>query len=73
MFLARNASYDTATLTHEQFDRFYRQSVNEYTSVIGTDDPDLTDLKKAGTKLLTWYVVLFALLLKFPPDALHSF
>ncbi|KAF3020620.1 hypothetical protein E8E14_011564 [Neopestalotiopsis sp. 37M] len=55
VFLARNASYDTASLTHEQWDRFYRQSVNEYTSVIGTDDPDLTDLKKAGTKLLAWH------------------
>ncbi|KAK6192932.1 hypothetical protein LQW54_012981 [Pestalotiopsis sp. IQ-011] len=55
VFLARNASYDTTTLTHEQWDRFYRQSVNEHASVIGTDDPDLTDLKEAGTKLLTWH------------------
>lgn len=55
VFLARNASYNTATLTHEQWDRFYRQSVDEYTSVIGTDNPDLTNLKNAGTKVLAWH------------------
>lgn len=55
VFLARNASYDTTTLTYDQWDRFYRQSVDEYTSVIGTDNPDLTDLKNAGTKLLAWH------------------
>ncbi|KAH6659433.1 Tannase/feruloyl esterase [Truncatella angustata] len=55
IFLARNASFDTDTLTHQQWDRFYRQSVDEYTSVIGTDNPDLTDLKSAGTKLLAWH------------------
>ncbi|KAK6085534.1 feruloyl esterase b precursor [Seiridium cupressi] len=55
VFLARNASYDTGTLTHEQWDRFFRQSVDEYTSIIGTDNPDLTDLKNAGTRLLAWH------------------
>ncbi|KAI1856799.1 hypothetical protein JX265_011440 [Neoarthrinium moseri] len=55
VFLARNASYDTTTTSREQWDHFFRQSVDEYTSIIGTDNPDLTNLRKAGTKLLAWH------------------
>lgn len=55
VFLARNASFDTTHLTRDQFDRFFLQSVDEYASVIGTDNPDLTNLKRAGTKLIAWH------------------
>jgi hypothetical protein len=55
VFLARNTSYDVNTITHEQWDDFFRQSVAEYTSTIGTDNPDLTGLKNAGTKVIAWH------------------
>lgn len=55
VFLVRNISVDVDAFTHEQWDGLFRQSVDEYTSVIGTNNPDLTALKKAGTKVLVWH------------------
>ena len=54
-FLARNSSFDVRSMTREQYDAFFRQSVDEYTSIIGTDNSDLTNLKLAGTKVITWH------------------
>ncbi|KAH8745294.1 tannase and feruloyl esterase-domain-containing protein [Diaporthe sp. PMI_573] len=55
VFVAKNTSLDLSGLSREDYDRLYRASVAQYASVIGTDNPDLTDLKNAGTKLLTWH------------------
>ncbi|KAH6645214.1 Tannase/feruloyl esterase [Truncatella angustata] len=55
VFLARNGSLDMNSVTHEDYDKFFRQSVDEYTSIIGTDNADLTDLRKAGTKVIAWH------------------
>lgn len=55
VFVAKSTSLDLSSLSREDYDRLYRASVAQYSSVIGTDIPDLTDLKNAGTKLLTWH------------------
>lgn len=55
VFVAKNTSLDLSHLSRSDYDRLYRASVAQYSSVIGTDDPDLTDLQNAGTKLLTWH------------------
>jgi hypothetical protein len=57
VFLARNSSWsvDTANMTQADFDRLSRLSIDEYTSPIGTDNPDLTNLKQRGTKMITWH------------------
>lgn len=55
VFVAKNTSLDLSGLSREDYDRLYRASVAQYASVMGTDNPDLTDLKNAGTKLLTWH------------------
>lgn len=56
-FLAKNSSWSAIThnVTADEFDRLSRISIDEYTSSIGTDNPDLTNLKARGTKLLTWH------------------
>ncbi|KAL2858469.1 tannase and feruloyl esterase [Aspergillus pseudoustus] len=53
--LSRNASLDPSTLTLEDYSRLFRASANEFQSVIGTRDPDLTGFKNAGGKMLTWH------------------
>ncbi|KAJ5684253.1 uncharacterized protein N7477_000598 [Penicillium maclennaniae] len=55
VFLARNSSYNTNSLTRLDYDRLFRQSVNQYASVIGTESPDLTEMKLAGTKMIAWH------------------
>lgn len=55
VFLARDASFDLNTLTRQDYDRLFRQSVNQYASIIGTESPDLTDMKMAGTKMISWH------------------
>lgn len=55
VFLARNSSFSAADLTREEFDRLPRISIDQYGSIIGTDNPDLTDLKARGTKMITWH------------------
>lgn len=55
VFLARNASFDTSGLTHQDFDRLFHQSVQQFSSVIGTENPDLSKMKRAGTKMIAWH------------------
>lgn len=55
VFLARDSSFNTDTLTRQDYDRLFRQSVNQYFSVIGTESPDLSEMKLAGTKMIAWH------------------
>ncbi|KAL4946764.1 hypothetical protein BDV06DRAFT_181499 [Aspergillus oleicola] len=48
VFLARNSTLDTRSLTCEDFDALFRQSIDQYASIIGTHNPDLENMKKAG-------------------------
>lgn len=55
VFLQRNASFDTKTLTHSDYTRLFHQSVDEYATIIGTKNHDLTKMKRAGTKMIAWH------------------
>jgi hypothetical protein len=55
IFLSRNSSLDVSTINYAEYVQHFRQSVNEYSSVIGTRDPDLTGFKQAGGKMITWH------------------
>jgi hypothetical protein len=54
-FLLQDPEWDWRTATPEQFDQWFQQSVEQYTHVLGTDDPDLSDFRDAGGKLLIWH------------------
>jgi hypothetical protein len=54
-FVKKDPRFDTTKLTYRQFDEIFRQSRQDYDSVIGTDDPDLSAFRKAGGKLLSWH------------------
>ncbi|KAH7089730.1 Tannase/feruloyl esterase [Paraphoma chrysanthemicola] len=55
VFLQQNASFDPYTYTDAEWDAAYRLSVNKFTSVIGTSDPDLTGFKQNNGKMITWH------------------
>jgi hypothetical protein len=55
IFLLGDPIADLSNLTHKEYSKLLRQSVNKYASVIGTEDPDLTDFKNAGGKMITWH------------------
>lgn len=53
-FLAKDPDYDPSTMTEDDFFRFLHQSRQEYNSIIGSDDPDLSEFRAAGGKMITW-------------------
>lgn len=55
IFLSRNSSADALSVSHAEYTRHFRQSVNEFSSIIGTHDPDLTRFKQAGGKMISWH------------------
>ncbi|KAJ5767343.1 uncharacterized protein N7511_004959 [Penicillium nucicola] len=54
-FVVRKPSFSVEGLTHQGYDSIFRQSVNQYTTVIGTSNPDLSKMRKNGTKMLAWH------------------
>lgn len=55
VFLARDASFNTSSLTLQDYDRLFRQSIHQFSSVIGTENADLRKMKRAGTKMIAWH------------------
>ncbi|KAF2179560.1 feruloyl esteras-like protein B precursor [Zopfia rhizophila CBS 207.26] len=55
LFIAKDAGFDTRNITREEYDAIFRQSVNQYKSIMGSNDPDLADFKTAGGKMITWH------------------
>ena len=53
-FLYKDSNYNTSNVTFEEFDRLYKLSAQEYDSVMGTQNPDLSAFKANGGKLITW-------------------
>ncbi|KAI0973200.1 Tannase/feruloyl esterase [Xylaria arbuscula] len=54
-FVAKNPGLDVRTLSHQQWDNLFLASTNEYDSVIGTSDPDLSRFGRAEAKMITWH------------------
>jgi len=54
-FLAQNPNLDWTTLTLASYERFYDQSIEEYSIVIGTDNPDLSAFRDHGGKAIVWH------------------
>jgi len=55
VFLARDPDFSVEGLTRADYDHLFRQSVDEYAPIIGTANPDLSKMKRAGTKMLAWH------------------
>ncbi|EON68639.1 hypothetical protein W97_07897 [Coniosporium apollinis CBS 100218] len=55
LFVVKDPAFSTTNLTTAAFESIFRQSVQEYASIIGTDDPDLSAFRDAGGKMITWH------------------
>jgi hypothetical protein len=54
-FLAQNPQLDWTTITPAAYERYWDQSVEEYSLVIGTDNPDLAAFHDHGGKAILWH------------------
>src|SRR5262245_19484640 len=54
-FLTQNAQFDWKTITPDTYERLFDQSVEQFGSVIGTDNPDLTEFRNRGGKAIVWH------------------
>jgi Tannase and feruloyl esterase len=54
-WLKKNPKFDLSTLSYSDWDNVSAQSVGDYSSVIGTDNPDLTSFRDRGGRLLSWH------------------
>lgn len=54
-FVQKDPEFDITKITDEEYERIIRQSHNQYASILGTADPDLTDFRQAGGKMITWH------------------
>jgi hypothetical protein len=54
-FLTQNAQFDVSTITPDMYERLFEQSVEEFSSVIGTDSADLTAFRDRGGKTIVWH------------------
>ena len=54
-WLQQDRGWNWRTLTYTQFDQLFARSVSEFSSVIATDNPDLTPFGDHGGKILIWH------------------
>jgi pimeloyl-ACP methyl ester carboxylesterase len=55
IFLLQDPKWDWTTLTPAGFELLWKQSVEEYGEVIGTDNPDLTRFRDHGGKIVIYH------------------
>jgi len=54
-FLTQNPQWDWKALTSELYEQYWEQSVEEFSAVIATDNPDLTAFRDRGGKIVLWH------------------
>jgi hypothetical protein len=56
LFIKKDPNFDPSTITTErEYEKIFHASVQEFNSMIGTDDPDLSEFRDAGGKMITWH------------------
>lgn len=59
-------------MTHEEFDRYAHMGVQLYDSIIGTNDPDLSEFRARGGKILGYHGLVCVLHRQFPSRFSHA-
>ena len=54
-YLTQNPQFDWTTVTPQAYYRLWDQSAEQYGSVIGTDNPDLSAFRDRGGKTIIWH------------------
>ncbi|KAH9212903.1 Tannase/feruloyl esterase [Leptodontidium sp. 2 PMI_412] len=55
LFVLKDPSLNLSTITQQPFEDIFSSSNQQYDSIIGNRDADLSHFRKAGGKLLTWH------------------
>ena len=55
LFIKKDPTFDPDTMSFDAFDTAFHQSCQQYSSIIGTDDPDLSAFRDSGGKMITWH------------------
>ena len=54
-FLNQNPQWDYMNLTPASYEQYWDQSVEEFSSVLATDNPDLAAFRDRGGKIILWH------------------
>jgi Tannase and feruloyl esterase len=54
-FLKKDPTFDTSTITYQDWYRLYTQSQQEYGQILDTSNPNLSAFHTSGGKLITWH------------------
>lgn len=57
LLVKKNAGYDSASVARLEFAWLFRETVEEFGSMIGSDDPHLKRFREAGGKMLAWHSI----------------
>ncbi|KAL3496369.1 tannase and feruloyl esterase-domain-containing protein [Aspergillus germanicus] len=55
LFVAKNASSDPTTMTFDEYVKYFDLAIKEYSGFIDAADPDLTEFRKRGGKLIAYH------------------
>lgn len=55
MFIAKDSGLNISTINRLAFENSFAASNQQYDSIIGIADPDLSKFRNAGGKMLTWH------------------
>ncbi|KAK3390093.1 Tannase/feruloyl esterase [Podospora didyma] len=55
LLVAKDPNFPWGNVSHAVYDRLVHASINEYQSVLWTSDPDLTEFREAGGKMVTFH------------------
>ncbi|OAL48510.1 feruloyl esteras-like protein B precursor [Pyrenochaeta sp. DS3sAY3a] len=61
-FIKKNPEYNLNNMTRQEWVSAFHAGMREYTSIIGTDYPDLSEFRASGGKLLTYHGLADALI-----------
>ncbi|OJJ36308.1 hypothetical protein ASPWEDRAFT_58248 [Aspergillus wentii DTO 134E9] len=70
VLVEQNLNFNLSTLTHQQFDHLFRKSLQQWKTVFGTDNPDLSRFRDAGGKMLTYHGLMDEVI---PPNGTRSY
>lgn len=62
LFIEKNPAFDLTSISHEQYDEIVYSGRQQFASIIETADPDLSQFKTHGGKILTYHGLVCSLL-----------
>ncbi|KAJ5843153.1 uncharacterized protein N7525_000894 [Penicillium rubens] len=70
VFVEHNLNFTLRNITHQKYDHLFRKSVQQWNSVFGTNNPDLSKFRDAGGRMLTYHGLMDEVI---PPNGTRSY